>query len=714
MAQVYSKVQFNYSMKNIPIPARDEYILQLIHSVEKFVKNLRWRVKCSQKPPKEQKETYGFPSPKHPGSVQDLKLLEQRLMAMIRDIEFRNFSDEFQEKLKHDVRQIREATEMIIEADKTSNHYKLTTDQFRNLLNKDIHKEYKKAAKEDLRRATEHQKKIVAKYDLEDRVMATQARPARVTLKDTKPHFQEDPKTRLINPTKPDLQVISRHILSKIVKDVRSKTKFQQWINSDNVISWFSGLPNKDRLKFVCFDVVSMYPSISEKLLRNALQWAGQLTKISDQDMETIMGCKTSLLYDIEKNVWKKKGTDFDITMGAYDGGETCDICVLYLLSKVQHLPINIGAYKDDWLAVSSQTTRCTEKTRKELDKIFKENGLSLDFVSVNKKIINFLDITLNLDTGLYEPYMKENNTIFYVHSKSNHPPSILKNLPKNIENRLSKISANEEIFTTAIPPYQAALEAGGYSHKLTFDPNARNKPTRQKVRNRKVTWFNPPFSKNVKTNIGKQFLAIIRETFPRTHPLYKICNTNTIKISYRCMNNMKREVSRHNNQLLNGNNNNDNGAAAQTYGCTCGPEKQPETCKVFPGIGCQVDNLVYKATVTRTDTSQRETYTGSTYNFMKIRFNQHNSDINTLNENHKGTTLSAYVRNLKRNNIPFNINWDIVKRAAPYNPITKICRLCIAEKFHILFHPEDATLNQRSEFFSKCWHKECHLLANN
>ena len=31
-----------------------------------------------------------------------------------------------------------------------------------------------------------------------------------------------------------------------------------------------------------------------------------------------------------------------------------------------------------------------------------------------------------------------------------------------------------------------------------------------------------------------------------------------------------------------------------------------------------------------------------------------------------------------------------------------------------ILFHPEDATLNQRSEFFSKCWHKEKHLLANN
>ena len=77
-------------------------------------------------------------------------------------------------------------------------------------------------------------------------------------MKDHKPHFQEDPKVRLINPTKPDLQVISRHILSRIIKDVRSQTRFQQWINSDSVISWFSELPDKNRLRFISFDVVSM------------------------------------------------------------------------------------------------------------------------------------------------------------------------------------------------------------------------------------------------------------------------------------------------------------------------------------------------------------------------------------------------------------------------------------------------------------------------
>ena len=38
----------------------------------------------------------------------------------------------------------------------------------------------------------------------------------------------------------------------------------------------------------------------------------------------------------------------------------------------------------------------------------------------------------------------------------------------------------------------------------------------------------------------------------------------------------------------------------------------------------------------------------------------------------------------------------------------TAVLSSFICEKMHILFHPEDSTLNQRSEFFSKCWHKIC------
>ena len=37
--------------------------------------------------------------------------------------------------------------------------------------------------------------------------------------------------------------------------------------------------------------------------------------------------------------------------------------------------------------------------------------------------------------------------------------------------------------------------------------------------------------------------------------------------------------------------------------------------------------------------------------------------------------------------------------KAVPWNPITNICRLYVLQKHHILFHPEDSLLNQRSEF---------------
>ena len=116
-------------------------------------------------------------------------------------------------------------------------------------MDKDVHKDYKKADQQVLRRANDIQKKIVQEYNLEERVMATQARPARVTLKDHKEDFLVNTKTRLINGTKPEIGRISKKTLAKIITAVRGKTKFNQWTNSDDVISWFEKLPSKGNLK---------------------------------------------------------------------------------------------------------------------------------------------------------------------------------------------------------------------------------------------------------------------------------------------------------------------------------------------------------------------------------------------------------------------------------------------------------------------------------
>ena len=47
-----------------------------------------------------------------------------------------------------------------------------------------------------------------------------------------------------------------------------------------------------------------------------------------------------------------------------------------------------------------------------------------------------------------------------------------------------------------------------------------------------------------------------------------------------------------------------------------------------------------------------------------------------------------------------------------PYSHVTGVCRLCLGEKHEIMFNPGQATLNQRSEFFTHCRHKEMTLLS--
>ena len=68
----------------------------------------------------------------------------------------------------------------------------------------------------------------------------------------------------------------------------------------------------------------------------------------------------------------------------------------------------------------------------------------------------------------------------------------------------------------------------------------------------RKVTWFNPPFCKSIKTKLGAEFLKLIDMCFPKTHPLNKVINRNTVKATYCTMTNMKQIIGKHNAKLLN------------------------------------------------------------------------------------------------------------------------------------------------------------------
>ena len=106
------------------------------------------------------------------------------------------------------------------------------------------------------------------------------------TLKDHKPNFTNNPKARVINPAKNEIGQISKNTLDTINHQLRDSLRINQWKGTSEVIESFLKIPDKNTYKLGIFDIKDLYPSISEKLLTNALNFAKEVTDISREDMQ--------------------------------------------------------------------------------------------------------------------------------------------------------------------------------------------------------------------------------------------------------------------------------------------------------------------------------------------------------------------------------------------------------------------------------------------
>ena len=122
-----------------------------------------------------------------------------------------------------------------------------------------------------------------------------------------------------------------------------------------------------------------------------------------------------------------------------------------------------------------------------------------------------------------------------------------------------------------------------------------------QTRRNQETEKENPPFSSNIKTNVGEKFLKALDKCFPKDQILRKIMNRNTIKISYKCMPNIKNQINKHSSKLLTPQAINEEIAP----GCNCRDKNEP--CPL--GGKCLTDRVIYKATV-KEDDNTTNTYT--------------------------------------------------------------------------------------------------------
>ena len=208
-------------------------------------------------------------------------------------------------------------------------------------------------------------------------------------------------------------------------------------------------------------------------ILTNAIQFAKLHTTIYNKDLRLIMHCRKSLLF-FGNETWKKKSAEscFDVTMGSFGGAEICELVGLYIQSNLESIlsKTNFGLYRDDGLSlIRNLNGQQTDKKRKT----FKGIGFSIH-MQTNLKEGDFLDVALNLQNDTYRPCKKPNDKLLYIHSSSNHPPQIIKQLPNSISEILSKNSSNQEIFNTAKIEYEGALKKLGYNIDLKYTNNMR------------------------------------------------------------------------------------------------------------------------------------------------------------------------------------------------------------------------------------------------
>ena len=200
--------------------------------------------------------------------------------------------------------------------------------------------------------------------------------------------------------------------------------------------------------------------------------------------------------------------------MGSFDGAEICELAglyILYILSTKYGKDLN-GLYGDDGLAYFENISGPQgDRIRKNFINIFRKEPQLNIVCETNLKIVNFSDVTLDLTTGKYKPDNKPGNIPLYINVKSNHPPNIIKNLPENISRRINKISSDKSAFENSKDFYNSALSNRGFKDKTKLNPDYKRNISKNNNRKRKIIWFNPPYSSNISTNIGKSFFDDFR-----------------------------------------------------------------------------------------------------------------------------------------------------------------------------------------------------------
>ena len=132
-----------------------------------------------------------------------------------------------------------------------------------------------------------------------------------------------------------------------------------------------------------------------------------------------------------------------------YDSSQIADLVGRYIsdiLSRIVSTE-QMGLIHDGGILymsnINDPNSSCIQK---KMIRVHKFLGFKIE-VSSNNKIVNFLDVTLNLSNNTYKSFLKTDQYPSYININSNHPKTIIKQVPKAVKLRIRNLSANEKIF---------------------------------------------------------------------------------------------------------------------------------------------------------------------------------------------------------------------------------------------------------------------------
>ena len=310
-------------------------------------------------------------------------------------------------------------------------------------------------------------------------------------------------QTRLINPSKIELSRISKCIIQNIVNSVKKASHCNLWGNSYETIEWFRRIKNKSKATFIQFDIIDFYPSITKNILTDSFNYSRKYIDITNEQYEIILDCRKTVIKTNE-SIWVKSGLDnFDVSIGGYDFSQIADLVGLYILNMLTRIisPQQLGLYHEDGLLyIPNSNGPLSSSIQKRIIRAFKFCGFKIE-ISSDIKIVNFLDVTLDLSNNSNKPFIKTNQKLSYININSNHPKNIIKQVQKAVNLRICKLSENEN-FKECSKRYMDALKNNGFKEDfrylkedITNDINKEiNNYEQKKIIKEKLYGLTPPF----------------------------------------------------------------------------------------------------------------------------------------------------------------------------------------------------------------------------